>query len=87
MASPDLEFFMIKYQALLDDPRSLMDEDAKFEIHMLLNLLHQLKERQEKDCNCELIPAKNEAIDSGFVCVHCGKIYAEYKGSKITTGD
>jgi hypothetical protein len=84
---PMLDYFIKKYTDLLQNPLSLLNEEAEEEIEILRDLLIQFKKVREKDCNCELIPAKNEVIDSGFVCVHCGKIYGEYKGPKINLRD
>lgn len=39
----------------------------------------------KEDCNHELIDIENKAI-SGFICVHCGKLYKKYKG-EINNGE
>lgn len=65
----------------------LFDEKEKQDKINLINLLTELKMRREKDCNCELISAKNDVIKSGFICIHCGKLYTEYTGPKISLRD
>lgn len=77
----DIDYFIQKCEKLQNNDY-IKDDDA-FESFLILRLLKELKERREKDCNCELISARNEVIKSGFICIHCGKTYAEYTGGKI----
>ena len=35
------------------------------------------------ECEHELISIKNEVIDSGFMCVYCGKLFKEYTGTPL----
>lgn len=80
---PMLDYFIKKYTDLLENPLSLLNEEAEEETTILRDLLIQFKQRREKDCDCEIISAKNEVIKSGFVCIHCGKVFKEYEGPKI----
>ncbi len=49
--------------------------------------LEELKTYRSANCEHEIIPIKNEVIDSGYMCVHCGKLYKEYIGPCLTTKD
>ncbi len=50
-------------------------EEEFTEQHMMtIDALNELIERREKDCDHEIIPMKNEVIDSGYMCIHCGLV-------------
>ena len=67
----------------LSEDNILMDPEYTRECSQILLWLNELRERREKDCYCELIPIKNEKIDGGFMCIHCGKVFGEYCGEQI----
>lgn len=78
----DINRVISEYDMLSRD-KIFIDPDANKEYDQLSKWLKELKERRLKDCECELIPIKNEKIDSGFMCVHCGRVFGEYRGEKI----
>jgi hypothetical protein len=71
-----------RFDALSKD-RVFVDPEANKEYAQLSSWLKELKQRRLKDCECELISIKNEKIDSGFMCIHCGRIFGEYQEEKI----
>lgn len=61
------------------------DVEFKQEYEQLILWLRELCKRRNEDCEHELISIKNQKIDSGFMCIHCGKIFGEHKGEPIKT--
>ena len=70
----------------LSDPNILVDPEYTSECKQVFTWLKELKERRDTDCTCEIISIKNEKIDSGFMCIHCGRFFAEYQGEQIKAG-
>lgn len=74
---------VVRRMEMMSEMNILVDPEYTKECLQIFAWLTELKERRLKDCECELISIKNEKIDSGFMCIHCGRIFAEYQGERI----
>lgn len=77
----EVQYILNKYQDLLDNEFSLLNDTTEFEARTIVSLMHELKERRAKDCEHEIFSIKNEKIDSGFMCAKCKLVFRQYFGT------
>lgn len=59
----EIQYIIDKYQDLLDNEFTLLNEKTEFDTRLIINLMYELKERRAKDCEHELFSIKNEKLE------------------------
>lgn len=59
----EIQYIIDKYQDLLDNEFTLLNEKTEFDTRLIINLMYELKERRAKDCENELFSIKNEKLE------------------------
>jgi len=77
----EVQYILDKHQDLLDNAFALLNETTTFDVRLIVNLMHELKERRAKDCEHEIFSIKNEKIDSGFMCAKCNLVFQQFFGT------